>query len=43
MIEYKNIGAFKFFNHDGYLNARVPRVKDDTGKLHTAMPVWRIK
>ena len=24
-----------FFEHECYLNARVPRVKDDTGKLHT--------
>jgi transposase len=29
-----------FFEHECYLNARVPRVKDDTGKLHTVMPGW---
>ena len=29
-----------FFEHECYLNARVPRVKDDNGTLHTVMPGW---
>lgn len=29
-----------FFEHECYLNARVPRVKDGDGKLHTVMPTW---
>lgn len=29
-----------FFEHECYLNARVPRVKDGEGKLHTVMPTW---
>jgi len=29
-----------FFEHECYLNARVPRVKDEEGKLHTVMPGW---
>ena len=29
-----------FFEHECYLNARIPRVKDDDGKLHTVMPGW---
>ena len=27
-----------FFEHECYLNARVPRVKDNEGKLHTVLP-----
>jgi len=29
-----------FFEHECYLNARVPRVKDEEGKLHTVLPGW---
>jgi transposase len=29
-----------FFEHECYLNARVPRVKDAEGKLHTVIPAW---
>lgn len=29
-----------FFEHECYLNARVPRVKDDEDKLHTVLPSW---
>lgn len=29
-----------FFEHECYLNARVPRVKDNDGKLHTVLPSW---
>lgn len=29
-----------FFEHECYLNARVPRVKDDNGTLHTVTPGW---
>ena len=29
-----------FFEHECYLNARVPRVKDAEGKLHTVIPTW---
>ena len=40
MIQYNNLEEFNFFEHECYLNARVPRVKDDTGKLHTVMLGW---
>ena len=29
-----------FFEHECYLNARVPRVKDEDGTLHTVSPGW---
>ena len=50
MIGIGNFGAYdtiqkswrhlNFFEHECYLNARVPRVKDDRGKLHTVIPGW---
>ena len=36
----KSLMQLFFFEHECYLNTIVPRVKDDTGKLHKAIPSW---